>query len=84
MGVSGETFGTYAVGWDEEEILSFRLAKRAGIVETRMTVRDLAELKKRWSALTPEWIADAGKLGIDGKSAIAFYRDQVANIEGGR
>ena len=84
MGVSGETFGTYAVGWDEEEILSARLAKRSGIVETRMTVRDLAELKKRWSALTPAWIADAGNLGIDGKSAIAFYRTQVAKIEEGR
>ena len=84
MGVSGEAFGAYAAGWDEEEKLSARLAKQAGIVETPLTARAFAELKIRWSPLTPAWIADAGKLGIDGEAAIAFYRGEVANIDGGK
>lgn len=84
MGVSGEAFGAYAAGWDEEEKLSTRLAKQAGIVETPLTARAFAELKIRWSPLTPAWIADAGKLGIDGEAAIAFYRGEVAKIDGGK
>lgn len=36
-----------------------------------------AELRKAWRFLDDEWIAEAGKRGVDGAAALAFYRDQV-------
>jgi len=84
MAVSGEKFGTYASGWDANEKNAFRNARKAGIKTIPLPPAALAELKKRWSVIEPQWIADAGKLGIDGKAAVAFYRGALAKLQGGR
>jgi|GEM_PF-57903 TRAP-type C4-dicarboxylate transport system substrate-binding protein len=84
MAVSGEAFGAYAAGWDTNEKDAVRQAREAGIQTTPLPPAALAELKKRWSVIEPQWIADAGKLGIDGKAAVAFYRGALAKLHGGR
>ena len=84
MRVSGETFGEYSAGWDANEKKSVEEAKKAGIRVTPLPPEAMAELKKRWSVIEPKWIADAAKLGIDGKAAVTFYRSQLARIEEGR
>ncbi len=81
MRVSGEKFGSYAAGWDKNEERSFADAKKAGITITPLPGKAMAELKKRWSVIEPEWIEDAEKLGIDGKAAVAFYRGELAKLD---
>ena len=84
MTVSGETFGEYADDWDKNEVDAKRAAKEAGIVVTPLPGNTMEELRKRWSAIVPIWIADATKLGIDGGAALAFYRAELAKVESGR
>ena len=84
MAVSGEEFGTYAAGWDANEKNAVRQAREAGIQTIKLPPATLAELKKRWSVIEPQWIADASKLGIDGKAAVAFYRGALAKLHEGR
>ena len=84
MAVSGEEFGTYAAGWDANEKNAVRQAHEAGIQTIKLPPATLAELKKRWSVIEPQWIADASKLGIDGKAAVAFYRGALAKLHEGR
>ena len=84
MRVSGEKFGDYAAGWDANEKVSVKDAKKAGIAITPLPAKAMKELKKRWSAIEPKWIKDANKLGIDGKAAVAFYRGELAKIEGAK
>ena len=82
MKVSGEKFGDYSAGWDANEKVSLKDAKKAGIQVTHLPLEEMSELKKRWSSIEPKWIKDAAKLGIDGKAAVACYRNELARIEG--
>tara|TARA_B100000315_G_scaffold12972_1_gene12240 strand:- start:9182 stop:10438 length:1257 start_codon:yes stop_codon:yes gene_type:complete len=84
MRISGEKFGDYSAGWDENEKASVDQAKAAGISEIPLPAKALQDLKTRWSVIEPKWIADAAKLGIDGMAAVAFYRSELAKIEGGK
>ena len=84
MDISGEEFGQYATAWDMNEKVAVREAKEAGIVVTPLPEVAMEELRKRWSVIEPQWIADAKKLGIDGKSAVVFYRTELAKLEGGQ
>ncbi len=82
MGVSGEKFGGYSAGWDKKEKASTKFLKKAGLQEIPLPPKAMAELRKRWSVIEPKWIKDAAKIGIDGKAAVNFYRDELAKIEG--
>ena len=82
MRVSGEKFGEYSAGWDRDNKASTKFLKKAGIQEIPLPPKAMAELRKRWSVIEPKWIKDAAKLGIDGKAAVKFYRDELAKIEG--
>jgi TRAP-type C4-dicarboxylate transport system substrate-binding protein len=84
MRVSGEAFGGYGDDWDKNERDAKRVAREAGIVVTPLLGNALEELRKRWSAIVPGWIADARKLGIDGEAALAFYRGEMGKVESGR
>ena len=75
-----EGFGKYANSWDEVEKNANLEAKEAGIVESPLSKLAMEELRKRWSVLEPRWVSDANKLGIDGKSAVLFYRNQLKKI----
>ena len=82
MRVSGEKFGEYSAGWDRDNKTSTKFLKKAGIQEIPLPPKAMAELRKRWSVIEPKWIKDAAKLGIDGKAAVKFYRNELAKIEG--
>ena len=82
MRVSGEKFGEYSAGWDRNNKASTKFLKKAGIQEIPLPPKAMAELRKRWSVIEPKWIKDAAKLGIDGKAAVKFYRNELAKIEG--
>ena len=84
MDISGEEFGQFATAWDMNEKDAVRQAKEAGIVVNPLPEVAMEELRKRWSVIEPQWIADAKKLGIDGKSAVVFYRTELAKLEGGQ
>lgn len=79
--VSGEAFGKYAEGWDRYERDAARDAMNAGIAISGLPDETMTELRKRWAVIEPQWIADANKLGIDGESAVAFYRKELARVE---
>ena len=79
--VSGEAFGKYADGWDRYEHDAMRDAKKAGVAISELPKATMTELRKRWAVIEPQWIADANKLGIDGKSAVVFYRNELTKVE---
>ena len=76
MKVSGEKFGDYSAGWDANEKVSFKDAKKAGIQVTPLPLEEMSELKKRWSSIEPKSIKDTDKLGNYGKSSVAYYRNE--------
>ena len=82
MSVSGEEFGKYSADWDKNEESSATILKKTGIQEIPLSSEAFSELKKRWSVIEPKWIGDATKLGIEGKSAVNFYRNELAKNEG--
>jgi len=84
MRVSGEKFGEYSAGWDKDNKASTKFLKKAGIQEIPLPPKAMAELGKRWSVIEPKWIADAKKIGIDGKAAITFYRNEITKLEEAR
>ena len=82
MKVSGEKFGDYSAGWDANEKVSVKDANKAGIQVIPLPLKAMSVLKERWSSIEPKWIKDAAKIGIDGKTAVAFYRNELTKIEG--
>ncbi len=84
MKVSGEIFGRYANDWDKNEVGAKLAAGEAGIVVATLPGKAMVEMRQRWSVIAPGWIADAEKLGIDGKAALAFYRGEMEKVESGR
>ena len=84
MRVSGEKFGDYSVGWDANEKVSMESAEKAGIKVVPLPAKSMETLKKRWSVLEPKWIKDAEKLGIDGKAAVTFYRNELTKLDRSR
>ena len=82
--VSGEAFGNYAADWDKVEKDAVAEAKKAGIAIAPLPAAAMQEVRKRWSVIEPQWIADADKIGVDGKAAVAFYRGELARVEGAR
>jgi hypothetical protein len=40
----------------------------------------MAELRKQWSFLEDEWVANANSRNIDGKAALQYFKDQVKEL----
>lgn len=75
--VSGEAFADYMKGVDDttEEVLKKVTAE--GVQRAVASDAVIAAVKSAFTFAESDWIAEAGKRGVDGRAALDFYRAQV-------
>jgi TRAP-type C4-dicarboxylate transport system substrate-binding protein len=77
--VSGEKMAVIAgKQWDERDQQALKLMKDGGIKTTVADAAAVARLKDLAVKLEADWIAEVGKLGVDGKAALATLRAETA------
>ena len=76
--LSGEALAHRLAVLDEVETKARADAKAKGIEFITADASFTAALKKFAQPLETAWLADAEKLGVDGKAALAFYKQQAA------
>lgn len=79
--LSGEYVGQLTRNWDKVDIKGADNLRAKGIKVTEASAAFAAELNKAWSPMHQAWIAEATKLGVDGKAAFAFFRAEQKKIE---
>jgi TRAP-type C4-dicarboxylate transport system substrate-binding protein len=84
MAVSGEALARRAAGIDKHNAEVKKKYLANGGVIVKATPEFNAELKKAWQQLIDKWIADANAHGVDGKAALAYYRDQIQKVANGQ
>ncbi len=85
MSVSGEAFARMSgKAWDAANTKAIGDLRQAGLKEARLSEAELAELKKRLAPIEDGWLAAAERKGVDGKAALAYFREQIAAVEKGR
>jgi len=73
MNISGEALARRSAGIDEgNAALKKKYIADGGIV-VPATPAFNAELKAAWKPLVEQWMADAAKLGVNGREALDFY-----------
>jgi TRAP-type C4-dicarboxylate transport system substrate-binding protein len=83
MSVSGEAFAhrmTEMDAWEKAAYAKFRASGRT-IVEAKGDFA--AAVRKAWTPMQDAWVAQAKELGVDGKAALDFYREQAKAVAGG-
>ena len=78
--VSGEAFAAYMQGVDDttEEVLKKVTAE--GVQRAAAPDAVIAAVKNAFAFAETDWIAEAGKRGVDGRAALDFYRVQVQSL----
>jgi hypothetical protein len=81
MSVSGEELAKLNRVYDDKEVKSRERMKTEGKVKVLEASAPLmAELRKQWSFLEDEWVANANSRKIDGKAALQYFKDQVKEL----
>lgn len=75
--ISGKAFAERMAVMDRANAAATQKLLDAGVKFHDASAQFTAELKKAWSFLDEEWIREAGKRGIDGATALEYYRAQV-------
>lgn len=78
--VSGEAFAALMKGVDE--VTQEVIAKVTADGVQRVTAADavIAGVKQAYASAESDWIAEAGKRGVNGRAALDFYRAQVIEL----
>jgi len=77
LGASGEKLARLTRNWDEKEKNAEADFKAMGKEIIVAPPKFAADLEKAWRPLHDEWIAEANKLGVDGKAALAYFLAQA-------
>ncbi len=80
MSVSGEKLARACAYWDTLEKQSFEKFEKAGKRRVTAPPELLEALRKAWAPLEDAWFQDAAKRGVDGRAAMAFYRQQIQAV----
>jgi TRAP-type C4-dicarboxylate transport system substrate-binding protein len=81
MSVSGEELAKYGKVWDDREYAAREKMKGEGKI--KMTIASdslMADLRKAWSFLEDEWVANAESRKIDGRAAHKYLVDQIKEL----
>lgn len=78
-GVSGEAMAKLSVVWDKLETTDCERMRAEGKIQM-MNASDqmVADLRKKWAFLETEWVENANSRGLDGKAALARYKELTA------
>jgi TRAP-type C4-dicarboxylate transport system substrate-binding protein len=77
MGVSGEALARVSAVYDEANQESLERLEKAGMKRIVASPEFAAQLRQHWAFLESEWIANAAKRNVDGKAALAHFREQL-------
>lgn len=80
---AGAAFADRMSAMDRANTASIKKLSDAGVAFIDADPTLNAELRKAWRFLEDEWITEAGKRGVDGAAALAFYREQVQKAGAG-
>jgi TRAP-type C4-dicarboxylate transport system substrate-binding protein len=75
--LSGEALSARFSAYDANEARIRAEAKAKGLVFKEASPQFVAELKKLGDPLEAAWLADAASLGVDGKAALAFFKEEA-------
>ncbi len=82
MSVSGETIARNAgKKVDALDIRALKMAKDKGIKIETASPAFIAEIKSILGYASKDWVKIANKKGVDGKAAVKFYMEQIAEME---
>ena len=78
--MAGEVLGGHRMGrkWDEREKWAPSQLKKDGVTWNTISGQNLVDLKSRLAIYEAQWIAKAGKAGVDGKAALKMFRAEIA------
>ena len=82
--LSGEAFARRAAELDRVSEANVKKLREQGVSFLDAPASLNADLKKAFAFMTDEWAAEAGKRGVDGKSALEFYRKEQASLAGAK
>ncbi len=77
MALSGEAFARRFVAYDNVDNRLRAESKAKGLVYKEASPQFVAELKKLAEPIEAAWLADAASLGVDGKAALAFFKEEA-------
>lgn len=77
MKYSGEALAARFAVYDELDAKVRADSAAKGVTYSQATPAFMAELKKLAEPLEQAWLADAAKLGVDGKAALEFYKQEA-------
>jgi TRAP-type C4-dicarboxylate transport system substrate-binding protein len=78
--LSGEYIGHLTHNWDKIDIKGADNLRAKGIKVTEAPKKFADALRKAWSPMHQAWIKEANKLGVDGKAAFDYFREQEAKV----
>ena len=80
MAASEEKIAADSHNWGKIDAEAEAIYRKDGITIRTASPGFTADLKKMWAYLDDAWIARAGKAGVDGKAALAFYRTEAKRV----
>jgi TRAP-type C4-dicarboxylate transport system substrate-binding protein len=84
MKISGEALALRSAGIDDLNAEIKRKYLADGGIVVQASAQFNADLKKAWAPLYDGWMAEARKLGVDGKAALDFYLSEAKRIAAGK
>jgi TRAP-type C4-dicarboxylate transport system substrate-binding protein len=81
MSISGEELAKYGKVWDDREHAAREKMKQEGKVKMTLASDALmGDLRKAWSFLEDEWVANADSRKVDGRAALKYLVDQIREL----
>ncbi|MEY3379538.1 MAG: hypothetical protein RL468_136 [Pseudomonadota bacterium] len=77
MKLSGEAFSRRFVAYDNVDNRLRAESKAKGLIYREASPQFVAELKKLSEPIEAAWLADAASLGVDGKAALAYFKEEA-------
>jgi len=82
--LSGEAFARRSAVLDRVSELNVKKLREQGVSYLDAPANLNADLKKAFGFIADEWVAEAGKRGVDGKAALDYYRKEQASLVGSK
>lgn len=80
MTVSGEKMGAKAAFFDDIGTKAIKDFAAKGIQRVEASPAFVADMREKLKNMDSDWIADANKAGVDGKAALAYFRNVIKEI----
>ena len=80
MNMSGEALARRSRNWDLDDAPAEEKFRKDGKEVINASPAMMKVLRKAWAPIKDEWIAQADKLGVDGKAAYAYFVDQAKKV----